>query len=324
MKVTIKLIMVALLCTTIGSGLLFAAGAREANVSRLSIAGGPAGGAYYAVSLGMADLLMNKIQGMTIDVVTTGGNIENALFVGQRENDFGLSTGDAVKASYDGTDAFAGRKQGDLRVMFSGVAGGAFHLITHTRITSIEQLRGRRIAMGPEGNVSPPIGFIVFRHHGLNPGDFTPSYLSFPDGMSALSDGQVEASLATGAIPLGAVQELAANLNFNYRIHSINRSVLDGILKENPVYGSTIIPSTTYNRQGEDVLTVGTTNYMLVNVKVPDDVVYQLVKITFENLETLHRSHPSARAISLEGATDALIPIHNGAIRYYKERGLIK
>ena len=324
MKVTMKLILVVLLCTTIGSGLLFGAAAREANVSRLSIGGGPAGGAYYAVSLGIADLLMNKMEGMTIDVVTTGGNIENALFVGQRENDFGLSTGDAVLDAYNGTGPFAGRKQGDILIMFSGVAGGAWHLITHTRITSIDQLRGRRIAMGPEGNVSPPIGFIVFRHHGLNPGDFTPSYLSFPDGMSALSDGQVEASLATGAIPLGAVQELAANANFPYRIHSISRSVLDGIIKENPVYGATTIPKGTYNRQDEDVLTVGTTNYMLVNSKVSDDLVYQMVKIIFENLETVHRSHPSARAIALEKAADALIPIHPGALRYFREKGLVR
>jgi hypothetical protein len=324
MRVTLKLILAVLLCTIIGAGVAFSAGARQANVNRLSIAGGPVGGAYYAVSLGLADLLMNENQGMHIDVITTGGAPDNAFFVGQGDHDFGLATGDTILDAFEGTGPFTGRRQNDLRILFSGVAGGAFHLITHERITSIEELRGRRIAMGPEGHIATTIALMVFRQYGINPGDFIPSFLSLADGLSALSDGQVEAALATGAFPLGAVQELAANVNFNYRIHSFSRSAVDTIIRENPTFGATVIPRGTYNRQNEDVLTIGTTNYMITNSRVPENVVYQVLETIFDNLETVHRGHPSARVITLEGAAVELIPLHEGARRFYRGRGIIR
>ena len=328
MKVTMKLIAVVLFCTIIGVGQSFAGGnqqsSQKAKVTRLSIAGGPSGGAYYAVSLGMADLLMKKIEGMNVDVVTTAGAVENPLLIGQGENDFGITTGETALAAYEGTDAFAGRKQSDLRILFSGVAGGYWHLVTNARMTSIDQLKGKHIAMGPEGNISPVISMLVFKQYGIGAGDFTPSYLAFEDGMSALSDGQVDAAVATGAVPLSAVQELAANINFNYKIQPLSKSVADAIVAENPVYGTTIIRKGTYNRQNEDVLTIGTTNFMVTNAKVPDDVVYQVVKAIFENLETLQQSHPSAKEITLQGAAVDLIPIHEGAKRYYREMGIIK
>lgn len=322
MKISVKLILTVLIFTTISLGQLFAGGQR-ARANRFSIAGGPVGGAYFALSLGIADVLMREIEGWSVDVVTTAGAIENPFLVGQRENDFGLATGEMILAAYQGTGIFAGHRQSDLRVMFSGVAGGAWHLITHQNITSIDQLRGSHIAIGPEGNVTAPLTFIVFRHLGLNPGDITTSFLSFADGMTALSDGRVAASLATGAPPLAAVQELAANVNFPFRIHSISRSVAYAVVEENPAYGVITIPRGTYSRQDEDVLTIGTTNFMVVNANVPDDVVYQIVRTIFENLDTVHMAHASARALTLDVAGYEIIPMHPGARRFFRDRGVI-
>ena len=325
MKIRKRFILIALLCFTVGLGQLFAGGGGQRSAaSRLSIAGGPTGGAYYALSLGIADLLMREMDGLTIDVVTTAGAVENPFLVGQRENDFGIATGEMVLAAANGTGVFAGNRQDDLRLMFSGVAGGSLHLITGPSINRIEDLRGRRIAVGPEGNITSLITFLILQQHGINAGDFIPSFLAFEDGMAALSDGQVDASVAVAAFPIPAVQELAANTNFNYRLLPISRNTIDAIIAEHPAYGIITIPRGTYNRQAEDVLTIGTTNFMLINSRVPDDQVYQMVKIIFENLDIVHRSHASARALTLEGAASEIIPLHEGARRFFRERGIIR
>ena len=317
-----------LLCVVLGAGLLFAGGNKQTTqtkVSRISIAGGPPGAAYYAISLGVADLLMKQIPGLEIDVVSTQGAVENPLLIGMNENDMGISNDESILYAYMGTNSFQGRQQKDLRLLYSGVSSGRYHMVARGDITSFEQLRGKHVSLGAEGNVGAVVSRIVFQKYGINQNDYTPTFLSVEDGFTALADGLIDASATAGAIPLPGLQELAAKPNVNYRILSIDKKILDDIYAEYKIYAPGTIPGGTYQRQDYNVDTIATTNFMVINANVDEELVYQMTKAIFENLDAVYASHPSARGLTLEtGSSNELIPFHEGAKRYFREVGAIK
>nr|HMQ74280.1 TAXI family TRAP transporter solute-binding subunit [Rubrivivax sp.] len=92
-----------------------------------------------------------------------------------------------------------------------------------------------------------------------------------------------------------------------------------------PPYVSATIPAGTYNGQTSDVPTMAIVNFLVTHDGVPEETVYQMTKQLFENLDQMVAAHKAASAIKLEQATAGMpVPLHPGAARYYKEKGLIK
>jgi TRAP transporter TAXI family solute receptor len=99
----------------------------------------------------------------------------------------------------------------------------------------------------------------------------------------------------------------------------------DVATKLGPPFVATTIPANTYNGQTADVPTLAVVNFLVTHAGVPDDVVYQMTKQLFENLDQMVAAHKAASAIKLETATNGMpLPLHPGAERFYREKGLIK
>jgi TRAP transporter TAXI family solute receptor len=299
--------------------------APKISTKRLAVAGGPAGGAYYPIALACAEVWMENIDGLTVDVVNTAGSVENPLLIGQNEFHTGQTTSDTLVEAYNGTLRFEGMKQSDLRLFFTGVSQGVTHIVVGKDITDISQLKGKHIAMGTEGSSTPARMMSILNGYGITADDITVSYMDYTAGMQALVDGQVDCSVAGGAAPIASVQELAANRNFEYRLLSVDQKIAESIIKDNP---STIIykvPAGTYNRQDYDVIALSNPNVMVINANVEEELVYQMTKSIFENLDVIHKAHASTFGLSLETATSDLgVPYHPGAVRYFREIGAMK
>ncbi|HSO05930.1 MAG TPA: TAXI family TRAP transporter solute-binding subunit, partial [Pelomicrobium sp.] len=95
--------------------------------------------------------------------------------------------------------------------------------------------------------------------------------------------------------------------------------------KLGPPFISATIPAGTYTGQDTDVQTVAIVNFLITHKDVSDEVAYQMTKQLFENLPEMVAAHKAATAIKLENATAGMpVPLHPGAARYYKEKGLLK
>jgi TRAP transporter TAXI family solute receptor len=93
----------------------------------------------------------------------------------------------------------------------------------------------------------------------------------------------------------------------------------------NPAYQPATIPAGTYEGMSGDTPTAAVPNFLVTAETVPDDVVYQMTKVFYENLDTLKSAHNAAKTIELKNALKGMpVPLHPGAERYYKEVGLIK
>lgn len=291
----------------------------------LSIAGGPSGGSYYPLSLGMAGAIGKNIPGIKVDVVNSAGAVENATLIGTGESDISITNGDAAYEAYSGTGRYAGKKLPHIRALFGGIDGGLFHVVVPraSGIKSYAQIKGKKVAIGPQGGATPYMAFLILKYYGIQKTEMRLSYLNYGDGMQALQDGQVDVSMAVGSMPLAAVKQMATFGKFAFDIPSIEMDKAQLFLKDYPFYSLVTVPPDMYGL-GYEAKGAASTNIAVVSAKLSDDLVYQITKAIFENLKMLYDAHPSAKTMKLESAPVKYLPMHPGAEKYFQEKKVIK
>jgi uncharacterized protein len=296
-----------------------------AGAANLSIAGGPSGGSYYPLSLGMAEAIGKNIPEIKVDVVNSAGAVENATLVGTGESDISITNGDAAYEAYSGTGRYAGKKLPQIRAMFGGIDGGLFHVVVSraSGIKSYAQIKGKKVAIGPQGGATPYMAFLILKYYGIQKTDMRLSYLNYGDGMQALQDGQVDVSMAVGSMPLAAVKQMATFGKFAFDIPSIDMDKAQLFLKEYPFYSLVSVPPDMYGL-GYEAKGAASTNIAVVSAKLSDDLVYRMTKAIFENLNVLYNAHPSAKTIKLGSAPVKYLPMHPGAEKYFREKKVIQ
>jgi TRAP transporter TAXI family solute receptor len=123
--------------------------------------------------------------------------------------------------------------------------------------------------------------------------------------------------------PVASIAEFGASRD--YRLLPLNDAARNAVIKQYPYYQPIDIPAGVYSKVTYDTPVVGTANGVMVNANIPEELAYQIVKATFDNIERVRASYPTLANFSLEKAAQGgLIPFHDGAIRFYRERQVWK
>ena len=139
-----------------------------------------------------------------------------------------------------------------------------------------------------------------------------------------MTDGHVDAAIVYGGIPTSAVSTLVAS-NTDFRLLALTEDMQKDIIAQYSYFQPVTIPAAMYSRES-DALTIGTPNIVICSADLPEDVVYNIMKLFFtdENLSKIQGSHPSAKGLTIEkAATLTSIPLHPGAEKFFKEKGLL-
>lgn len=196
--------------------------------------------------------------------------------------------------------------------VFSTARAGAVKLV---------DLRGKRIAVGQRGGYADRIFEILLGAYGLNYHDVIPIY--GPIAPSPLLSGEVDGAVFFTPIWHSSIADVASTGKL--KLLSLDRARIAQIQsasERNHFLKSTRVPRGTYPGQDEDVLTLGQDILLVCRADVPEAIVYNLTRILFESAAELARVHPAGRAIDVERGATAAIPLHPGALRYYRERDL--
>ena len=144
-------------------------------------------------------------------------------------------------------------------------------------------------------------------------------YLPFGESVELIKNRQLDATLQSAGLGVASIKDLALSLPVT--IVSVPNSVAETLGA--PFIAATI-PAGTYEGQSEDVPTLAITNILVTHSDVSDEIAYQMTKQLFENLDDMVAAHAAAKAISAENGPKGLpLPLHPGAERYYKEKGLL-
>lgn len=230
-----------------------------------------------------------------------------------------------VFAEIDGVEAAAGK----LRSIF-GFQAGAYHpvVLASSGIENWADLKGKSIFVGPPASSAAEASEILIRGAaGLEPGeDYKPVLLSWGEGVSALSDGNVDMIVRPAEVGSAVVQQFGVNGEF--RVLSIPGEAMEGEvltdLFERAGRGVVAFDGSVYDGQlteGE-INALGFFQFVGTNEDVPEDVVYEVTKAFWDNLDEVHASAAFLKSVTPETAFVSVnVPLHPGAYRYYQEAG---
>jgi len=309
------------------ASMLMAAGTlAHAQDNFVSIGTGGVTGVYYPAG-GSICRFLNKDRaehGIRCSVESTGGSIYNINTIRSGELEFGIAQSDWQYHAFNGTDRF--EEQGafeDLRAVFS-IHAEPFTLVARTDsgISSFEDVAGKRLNVGNPGSGTRANAEQVLAAFGLGLGDLALAGEMKGSEMSqALCDGKLDAMIYTIGHPAAAITEAASTCDV--QLVEVAGPAIDALVGENPYFRSVIIPGGMYDGTNDDTATFGVGATLVSSAAVPDEVVYTLVKSVFDNLEDFRSLHPAFANLSEEQmiADGLSAPLHDGAVRYYKERG---
>ncbi|MFO0390053.1 MAG: TAXI family TRAP transporter solute-binding subunit, partial [Alphaproteobacteria bacterium] len=213
----------------------------------------------------------------------------------------------------------------DLRMLFA-LHSEPFTVITRrdAKIKDFDDLKGKRVDLGAPGSGMRATIEELMNRKGWSNKTFSGVVdLKSNDQAEALCNGTIDAMVYAGGHPNGAVQQVTSACDT--KIVDVTGPVIDAMIAENPFYARAIIPANMYKGNAVDVRTFGVKAVLVTSKDIEDDVVYQMVKAVFDNLDNFKTLHPvfstlDASHMVTEGR---LAPMHPGAIKYFKEKGLI-
>ncbi|MBI3114263.1 MAG: TAXI family TRAP transporter solute-binding subunit, partial [Rhodospirillales bacterium] len=180
------------------------------------------------------------------------------------------------------------------------------------------------ISIGLQASGAKVGALLILEAHGMKENvDYKAEYLNSQQSIDRIRDNQLEAMITVTGYPNAAISELATSVGG--RILPIGKAERDAVKKKAPFYADGIIPKGTY--QGIDVdtetLTVGA--QWLVTADASEKLVYDITAALWNanSRKLLDNGHAKGKAVQLKSALDAVgIPMHPGAAKFYKEKGM--
>ena len=290
----------------------------------ISIATGGTGGVYYPYGGGLAKVLNESLPGIRASAEVTAASVDNLKLIRDGKADIAFALADTVADAAAGRSAF---KESPVAVAALAVLYANYtHLVTlaSSGITTVADLRGKRVSTGSPGSGTEVIAFRVLRAAGLDPAtDVTHQGLGASESADSLKDGKIDAFFWSGGLPTAAVQDLSHSPGISVRLIPTGDLVSALQRDHGALYFPLTIPAGAYPGVAVSVPVVGVANVLVVNRSMPEQLAYDITRVLFEKQSELAAIHPEARNLSLQTATKGSpAEFHPGAMRYYGEKGI--
>jgi hypothetical protein len=262
--------------------------------------------------------------GLRCAAPSTGGSNYNIGQIKEGELQFGVAQSDWQYHAVNGSSKWEGKKFANLRAVFS-VHPEPFQLIASgsSGINSFGDLKGKVVNVGNPGSGQRGTMEVLMKAKGMSMGDFKQATeLTSSEQVGALCDGKVDAIAYTVGVPNGAIGQAIDGCGAQFV--DLNSDAEKKLVNDNPFYAFANIPAGTfYKSQKKDAVTFGVMATFVSSAEVSEDIVYEVVRAVFENLDDFKKLHPAfANLDPKQMISNGLsAPLHKGAVKYYKEQG---
>src|ERR1700729_3058412 len=286
------------------------------------LTGGPSG-VYYPLGVAIGKIYSDKIPDVKTQVQATKASVENLILLQQGRGELAFTLGDSLKAAWEGDEEAGFRSKLDKLRTIGAIYPNYIQIVAtaDSAIRTLADLRGKSLSVGAPKSGTELNSRAILAAAGLSYKDLRKvEYLPFAESVDLMKNRQLDATLQSAGLGVASLKDLSTSSEIT--VVSVPKEVVDKI---GPPFVSVNIPANTYTGQDKDVPTAAVINYLVTSSAVPDDLAYQMTKLIFESLPELANSHAAGKEIKLEtAAMGSPVPLHPGAIRYYREKGLIK
>jgi TRAP transporter TAXI family solute receptor len=282
-------------------------------------------GVYYAVG-GSICRFMNKNRkktGVRCSTESTGGSVFNINALRSGDQEFGMVQSDIQYNAFKGLVQFKDKPVSDLRAVFS-VHPEPLTVLARkdAKVNKFTDFKGKRFNIGNPGSGTRASMKILMKQLGWTKATFSFAADLKPDEMgTALCDNKIDGFIFTVGHPAAAIQDPTTTCGA--KLIPLEGPAIDKLVAATPYYAKVTIPGGMYANNPNPTPTYGVVATLVTSSKVPDDLVYNLVKAVMENFEDFKRLHPAFAHLdpnaTIKNGLSA--PLHPGAVKYYKEKG---
>ncbi|MEZ5740022.1 MAG: TAXI family TRAP transporter solute-binding subunit [Burkholderiaceae bacterium] len=289
----------------------------------INILTGGTAGVYYPLGVGLSKIYADKIPGVRTQVQSTKGSVENLNLLQRGKGELALTLGDSLQLAWAGNADVGFKTPLDKLRGIAAAYPNVIQIVASkdSGITDLAGLKGKSLSVGAPKSGTELNARAIFAAAGMSYNDLSKTeYLPFAESVELVKNRQLDATLQSAGLGVASLKDLSTSVDVT--MVAVPQAVAD---KLGSPYVAMKIPAGTYRGQEADVPTVAVMNFFVTHDGVSEETVYQMTKQLFENLPTLEAAHKSAAQITLKDALAGMpVPLHPGAERYYKEKGLIK
>ena len=287
----------------------------------INVLTGGTSGVYYPMGVALSKIYGDKISGTRPSVQATKASVENLVLLQQGRGEIAFTLGDSLDAAWKG-DEEAGFKSPLKKLRgITAIYPNYVQIVAskESGIKTLADLKGKRLSVGAPKSGTELNARAILAAAGLSYKDLGKiEYLPFAESVELMKNRQLDATLQSAGLGVASIRDLATSVEIV--VVEVPKAVID---KAGAPFVSAPIPANTYGGQTTDVNTAAVVNYLVTHEGVKEELVYQMTKNIFENLGDLAASHSAGKAIKLESALEGMpVPLHPGAARYLKEKGL--
>ncbi|CCD95093.1 putative TRAP-type uncharacterized transport system, periplasmic component [Bradyrhizobium sp. ORS 375] len=313
-------------CTATGLFLaaasLLAAPAAQAQ-SFINVLTGGTSGVYYPLGVAIGKIYGDKIPNVKTQVQATKASVENLILLQQGRGELAFALGDSLKAAWNGEEEAGFKSKLDKLRTLGAIYPNYIQIVAtaDSGIKTLADLKGKSLSVGAPKSGTELNSRAILAAAGMSYKDLGKvEYLPFAESVDLMKNRQLSATLQSAGLGVASLKDLSTSSPIT--VVSVPKEVVDKI---GAPFVAATIPANTYTGQDKDVPTAAVINYLVTSSAVSDDLAYQMTKLIFESLPELANAHAAGKEIKLEtAAQDSPVPLHPGAIRYYKEKGVLK
>jgi uncharacterized protein len=296
-------------------------GSGHAKPVRLRVATATMGGTWYPIGVGFANLITDKLkgEGITMTAQSSAGSVENINMLREKETDLAMLIGFLGKMAWDGMGQFQGKSFKGFRSMIAMQTNLRHDVILtdKARTGTFTDLNGLHYNVGAAGSgAEQTIGIIL---NALNI-KIRPEHLGYSQAVEAIKDRRIDGGTFAAVPPVPGVTELF-NSPTKVSLLSFTQQQLDQINATLNAWIMLTIPANTYPKQIQPIQTLGEPIFVACRADLEEEIVYKILKTLYANMDEMAKVHAQGRTFFQK--TEGLpVPLHPGAIRYWKEQGL--
>lgn len=290
----------------------------------INVLTGGTSGVYYPLGVALSNIYGKALPQSKVTVQATKASVENLNLLQQGKGEIAFSLGDSLSDAWNGVeDAGFKAKLTKLRVI-APIYPNYIQVVASASsgVKSIADLKGKRVSVGAPKSGTELNARAIFKAAGLTYGDFAKvEYLPFGESVELMKNRQLDATLQSAGLGVASIRDLATTVDIVVVAVPAETVAKVG----DAAYVAVTIPAGTYKGQDQAVPTAAIGNYLVSHQGVSEATAYTMTKALFEGLPDLIAAHTAAKAIDIANAAgNPPVPLHPGAEKYYKERGIRK
>ena len=291
----------------------------------LNIATSTTGGTFYAVGGNLAHMITKYVPNTQVTAEATAGGVENARLLRKKNADLATMPGDALLNAVNGIGEF--KKDGKIQILqIAALFQTPLQIVAMKRsnIKAIKDLKGKKVSIGAPGSSTAVRAEIVLLAHGLTLKDIRPSHTTSTEAADEMTDGRIDAAVFASGAPMAAIMGIATL--HDIVMLSVEPEAMAKIEKEHPDLARYVLKARVYRGVDSDTICVSNTAILTCRPDLSTDLVYQITKMIFEKRGEFVSPHKAMSEFDEKVAFSQanVTPFHPGALKYYKEKGLLK